>query len=164
MKFTGPEEIYKELVEESEESWLHGLMAFAVIEEQKIEWMRHEEKSIGSLPNSNEIRTWYEQQPSGVLLRAKDTAEARLTDYAQISIDEYSSEFQKEIEESIIVAEIRELKAFWPQFGVNLAGGFVSAILFGVLLIIVAFFVINDTSPVEVGTQLRNQVEENPSG
>lgn len=164
MKFSGPEEIYKELVEESEESWLHGLMAFAVIEEQKIEWMRHEEKNTGSIPSANEIKTWYEQQPSGVLLRAKDTAEARLTDYAQISIDEYSSEFQKEIEESIIVAEIRELKAFWPQFGVNLAGGFVSAILFGVLLIIVAFFVINDTSPVEIGSQLRNQVEDNPNG
>jgi len=62
MKFSGPEEIYKELVEESEESWLHGLMAFAV------------------------------------------------------------------------------------------------------LLIIMAFFVINDTSPVEIGSQLRNQVEDKPNG
>ena len=63
---------------------------------------------------------------------------------------------RKEIEQSIIVSEIRETKKFWPQFGVNLAGGFVSAILFGILLTIVAFFVINDTSPAQIGSQLRN--------
>lgn len=40
-KYSGPEEIYKKLVEESKEDWLYGLVVFAVIEEQQIEWMRH---------------------------------------------------------------------------------------------------------------------------
>lgn len=73
----------------------------------------------------------------------------------EIVIDDH----HKEIEESIIVSEIRDLKAFWPQFGVNLAGGFVSALLFGLFLAIMAFFVLNDTSPVEIAEDLKQQLE-----
>ena len=53
--FSGPEEIYRELVEESEEDWLYGLVAFAVIEERRIEWMKHQEEHTGNPPSSNEV-------------------------------------------------------------------------------------------------------------
>ena len=66
----------------------------------------------------------------------------------------------KEIEESIIVTEIRKLRDFWPQFGVNLAGGFVASILFAILLTIVAFLVFNDTSPTNIGKHLKENVGE----
>jgi len=157
-KFSGPEDVYDELVENSDDHWLLGLVAFAVIEEQRIEWMRHQTAHNGGLPSSEDIKRWYEQQPRSVLLRARDTAEARLKDYSNEIIELIIEDQRKEIEESIIVNEIREAKKFWPQFGVNLAGGFVSALLFGILLTIVAFFVINDTSPVQIGTNLRKNI------
>ena len=161
-RFSGPEDVYEKLVDNApeDEEWLFGLVAFAVIEEQKIEWMKHQTENNGGPPSEEDIENWYKQQPSGVLLRAKDTAEARLTSFANASIDAYMADFQKETEEGIIVGEIREIKKFWPQFGVNLAGGFVSALLFAVLLTMVAFFVYSDTSPVEIGAKLGEQKEE----
>ena len=164
--YSGPENIYKQLVEDQpdDEEWLLGLVAFAVVEEQKIEWMKHQIENNGQLPSTVDIENWYKQQPSGVLLRAKDTAEARLTDYAQNAIDTYMLDFQKETEEGIIVEEIRGIKKFWPQFGVNLAGGCASAILFAALLTIVAFFVFNDNSPVDIGAKLGQKTEVEQDG
>jgi hypothetical protein len=165
-KFSGPEDLYNELVENSNDHWLLGLVAFAVIEEQKIEWMKHQRANNDAAPSYEEVQNWYEQQPEGVLLRAKDTAEARLKDYSNDIVELVLEEQRKEIEESIIVNEIRETKKFWPQFGVNLAGGFASALLFAALLVIVAFFVLNDTSPVQIGAELRENltIEEQQHG
>ncbi|CAK8712006.1 hypothetical protein KKHLCK_01025 [Candidatus Electrothrix laxa] len=163
--YFGPEDIYKKFVEDQpeDEEWLLGLVAFAVVEEQKIEWMKHQ-KENGTIPSTADIENWYKQQPSGVLLRAKDTAEARLTDYAQSAIETYMSDFQKETEESIIVEEIRSVKKFGPQFLVNLAGGVASAILFAAFLMLVAFFVFNDNSPVDIGAKLGQKIEVTQDG
>ncbi|ARN76353.1 hypothetical protein BST96_09450 [Oceanicoccus sagamiensis] len=161
-RFSGPEDIYEELVENApeDEEWLFGLVAFAVLEEQKIEWIKHQTENNGGPPSKHDIDNWYNQLPSGALLRAKDTAEARLTSYANDSINAYLDDFQKEIEEGVIVGEIQEIKKFWPQFGVNLAGGFISTLLFAALLTLVAFFVYNDTSPVEIGSKLGEYTED----
>ena len=70
-------------MEESSQSWLLGLVAFAVVEEQRIEWMRHHERTAGALPNADQIKHWYSQQPQSVLLRAKGTAENALQVYSE---------------------------------------------------------------------------------
>lgn len=70
-KYNGPEDIYKELVEESDENWLYGLVAFAVIEEQRIEWMKHLQQNAGQAATPEQISEWYQQQPPNCLLRAK---------------------------------------------------------------------------------------------
>ncbi len=88
-KFSGSEEIYRELVEESDENWILGLVAFAVIEEQRVEWMRHQESNGASLPGPDEIKKWYEQQSEGVLLRAKGTAENALKVFSDDVIESY---------------------------------------------------------------------------
>ncbi|MCK0538338.1 hypothetical protein [Alcanivorax quisquiliarum] len=157
-RFNGPEEVYAELVDKQPENedWLLGLVAFAVVEEQRVEWVKHHSENNGGPPTDADIRNWYLQLPSGALLRARDTAEARLTDYARSAIEIYMADFQKEIEEGIIVSEVRETKKFWPQFGVNLAGGLVSALLFASLLTLMAVFVLNDSSPVKIGQHLVN--------
>jgi hypothetical protein len=64
-------DVYGELVEESEESWFYGLLAFAIVEEQRIEWMKHFLEHNGGSPTAVDIQHWYEQQPPNVLLRAK---------------------------------------------------------------------------------------------
>jgi hypothetical protein len=154
--FSGPLDIYDELVQRvpENEEWLLGLLAFATIEEQKIEWMKHHIENTGAPPLHDDIQGWYRQQPGGVLLRAKDTAEARLADYAREAINIYMEEFEKNIVEGVIVGEIRELKKFWPQFGVNIVGGLASSVLFAALLTIFAFLILNDSSPVALGAQL----------
>lgn len=160
--FSGPTDIYERLVENvpENEEWLLGLLAFAVVEEQKIEWIKHHFDNENALPSDDDIRKWYQQQPEGVLLRAKDTARARLTDYAKEAINTYMAEFEKETVEGIVVGEIRELKKFWPQFGVNIVGGFASSILFAALLTILAYLVLNDSSPVEIGAKIGVHSEE----
>ena len=70
-KYSGPEDVYRELVDESEEHWLYCLIAFAIVEEQKIEWIKHYEEQYNTPPSPDQIREWYEQQPTGVLLRAE---------------------------------------------------------------------------------------------
>lgn len=152
--YRGAEDIYRELVDESDQSWLLGLVAFAVIEEQRIEWMRHHEQIHGALPPFQKIEEWYRQQPEGVVLRARGTAENALRVYAEEVTAVMENDCRREIEQGILIGEIREMKKFWPQFGVNLAGGFVSALLFAALLAIIAFFVINDTSPVAIVKEL----------
>ena len=91
-KYSSSEDIYKQLVEDSEEDWLYGLVAFAVVEEQRIEWLRHYEKLNAKTPSEEEIRRWYEQQHPNVLLRAKGTAENTLKIYSnkvtELAIDD----------------------------------------------------------------------------
>lgn len=149
-KYTGAQDVYRDLVDDSKESWLLGLVAFAVFEEQRIEWMRHYEQSHGTLPSAEQVQSWYEQQPPGALLRAKGTAENALLAYSSEVSAELDAEYRKEIENGIVVGEIRELKQFWPQFGVNVAAGMASTLLFSAILTVVAFLVFNDTSPVDM--------------
>ncbi|NKC16980.1 MAG: hypothetical protein GKR94_33725 [Gammaproteobacteria bacterium] len=163
-KFSGPEDLYDELVENSDENWLLGLVAFAVIEEQRIEWLKHQTKRTGTPPSPAEIQAWYQQQPEGVLLRARDTAEARLGDYSNSIVEEVVEELRPDIERDVIVNEIRSANRFWPQFGVNFAGGFASALVFSGLLVLMAFLVLNDISPVQFGAHAPVSAEENKDG
>nr|VFK33046.1 MAG: hypothetical protein BECKMB1821G_GA0114241_11356 [Candidatus Kentron sp. MB]VFK35640.1 MAG: hypothetical protein BECKMB1821I_GA0114274_11347 [Candidatus Kentron sp. MB]VFK77480.1 MAG: hypothetical protein BECKMB1821H_GA0114242_11456 [Candidatus Kentron sp. MB] len=159
-KFSTSDDIYRELVQESEESWLYGLVAFALIEERRIDWARHYENTNERPPNSDEIKNWYEQQPKSELLRAKGEAENALQEYSDEVVQSDIEEYGEKIKEDVVVREIRKLGRFWPQFGINLAGGVTSAVLFAALLLILAFFVLNDISPVQIGVQ----IGENPKG
>lgn len=163
-EYNGPEDIYKELVEESDENWLYGLVAFAIIEEQRIEWMKHMQENNGHSPTSEQISGWYQQQPRNCLLRAKGTAENALQTYTNEVIDVAIEDYKKDMKESYIVNEIRELKSFWPQFGVNLAGGFAATVLFAALLSITAFVVFNDSSPAQMVKGISSTVEAPKNG
>ena len=163
-EYNSPEDIYNELVEESDENWLYGLVAFAVIEEQRIEWMKHMRANNGNAPTPEQVSEWYQQQPHGCLLRAKGTAENALQNFSNQVIDVAIEDYKKDIEESYIVNEIRELKSFWPQFGVNLAGGFAATVLFAALLSITAFVVFNDSSPVQMVKDINGSLEEPGNG
>ncbi len=158
-KYSNSDDIYNELVENSDEDWLYGLVSFAIFEEQRIEWAKHFTAQNGRPPNQQDVGSWYAQQPDSVLVRAKSTAERVLQNYSEEVFDAYFESRIKEIEERVIVSEIRYSNRFWPQFGVNLAGGFVSALIFSALLIILAVFVLNDTSPISVGDKISNQLE-----
>ena len=91
-------------------------------------------------------------------------AEGALQAYSEEVNELLIEDQRREIEQGIVVGEIKDLKRFWPQFGVNLAGGLVSALLFAALLLLVTFFVLSDTSPVEIAKQLRHDMEAAENG
>ncbi|VUD69375.1 hypothetical protein TDB9533_04742 [Thalassocella blandensis] len=163
-EYKGSEDVFKELVEDSEENWLYGLVAFAIIEERRFEWMKHFESHNQIPPSEAEIQNWYKQQPRSEIIRAKGEAESALQTYASEVIDVALEEKSTKIEEGIIVSEIRESRRFWPQFGVNFIGGLAASVVFAALLILLAFFVLNDTSPAEIGSHLKHGLEEGNHG
>ncbi len=164
-QITKSEHVYDRLVEETEENWLFGLVAFAIVEEQRIEWTKHFEEHNHRTPSADEVQHWYEQQPEGVLLRAKGTAEAALKLYADDVLQEVLDDERREVSEGVIVSEIRLARRFWPQFGINVAAGFASALVFAAVLAVVAFFVLTDPSPVKLGKAVvDHQTEERVDG
>jgi len=83
---SGSEDAYRSLVEKGADGCINGLVAFAVLEEQRIEWMRHMESVSGCLPDSEQIREWYEQQPISALIRARAMAKAMLSEHVQATL------------------------------------------------------------------------------
>ncbi len=146
-------DVYRRLIEEAHESWLYGLVAYAVVEEQRIEWMEHYENNNGHPPDSGEIQHWYEQQPENVLLSPKGKAENALQGYADEVLEEVEHSIRSEVSEGVIISEIRLATKFWPQFGINVAAGFASALPFAAVLTILAFIVLTDPSPVKFGAR-----------
>jgi hypothetical protein len=162
---SGSEQVYRTLVEESNESWLYGLLAFAIIEEKRIEWMQHFQANNGRSPDTDDIKHWYEQQPEGEILRAKGEAENSLKAYADEIWQVFLADEQKKISESLVVSEIRSIRRFWPQFGINVAGGMVSAFVFAAILAVLAFVVWQNPSPIDLGRDMMNgSAQEVPDG
>ncbi|WP_109314310.1 hypothetical protein [Pseudovibrio ascidiaceicola] len=153
-------DVYKHLVEDSDVSWLLGLLAFAVIEERRIEWMAHQEQRNGEAVTEDEIRGWYEQQPENNLFRAKAEAENALQIYAQELEEEILDAERANIEEEMIINEVRSIRRPLADFGLSVAAGFVSAFIFAVLLTALAIIIYWDASPVDVGRFLNVDMSE----
>ena len=52
-------EVYNRLVTNSKKDWVSSLLAFAIVDEYRFEWMVHQENSTGSKPTVEEIKKWY---------------------------------------------------------------------------------------------------------
>jgi len=158
-KYSGPDDIYRELVDESDENWLLGLLAFAVIEEQRIEWAKHRFETSGSSPTTADVQAWYESQPQSTIVKAKAEAEAALRTYGAQAVEEFDDTYRQEIAQGIVIAEIQKLGRWVPQLGMNVLGGVIGSIVFTALLIIIAFFVLHEPSTNDIAHKLRQQVE-----
>lgn len=164
-KISNSEDVYNKLVSEPDEGWLYGLVAFAVVEETRVEWMKHFAEINGASPTAEKIQEWYEQQPEGVLLKAKGTAENALQLYADEVLQEILQEERREVSEGVIVSEIRLSRRLWPQFGINVAAGIASAILFAAILLVLYLVLLNDLSTVNIWKQASDhQIEEETNG
>ena len=145
--------VYRWLIEEADESRLYGPVAYAVVEEQRIEWMEHYENNNGHPPDSGEIQHWYEQQPENVLLSAKGKVENALQGYADEVLEEVEHSIRSEVSEGVIFSEFRLATKFWPQFGINVAQVSRARYFFGAVLTILAFIVLTVPSPVKFGAR-----------
>lgn len=164
--YSSPIEIYDALVEQSEESWILGLLAYSILEESKFEWMKHHKLHHGNYPDENQIQEWYKQQPKSALMKARDEAFVKLKDYADDVVTDEIEYQKQEFQSSILVQEIQSTKKFWPQFGVNLAGGLISSFLFSLMLTALAFIIFNDASPISIASNSGieiNQPSKTPS-
>lgn len=153
-RFTGSIEIYDQLVQDLPGSWLLSLLTFAVVEEMKFEWMKHHAENMGRSATDEEVRGWYEALPAAALVRSQGVAESILKNHADLVQAAFSESVRKDVEHSALMGEIRQGRRFWPQFGLSVAGGIASSILFGSLLFLVAFLVLNDRSPVGIGASI----------
>lgn len=144
------EDAYRHFVEQESNDWLFGLICFAILEEQRIERQRHFTLLEGRNPDADEITRWYEQQPNGVLLRAREIAENVLRHYASDVVRTALADERQAIADGVIVGEIRMTHRFWPQFGIGVAAGLVSALVFAALLTVLAIVVFADASPMRI--------------
>ena len=98
-------------------------------------------------------------------MRAKGEAENSLKAYADEIWQVFLADEQKKIAESLVVSEIRSIRRFWPQFGINVAGGMVSAFVFAAILAVLAFVVWQNPSPIDLGRDMMNgSAQEVPNG
>ncbi|RRU03437.1 hypothetical protein EGJ34_19470 [Stenotrophomonas sp. 278] len=151
---TGSLDVYDKLADERSRDWIMGLLTFAVVEEQKFEWMRHHAEYEGRDATDEEIRAWYGSLPVGAVVRARGIAENALGSYAEEVEASFSDSVREELKCSALIGEIRQVRRFWPQFALSVAAGLTSSILFAALLFTTAFLVLNDRSPVELGARI----------
>ena len=67
---------------------------------------------------------------------------------------------RRRVAAGVVVGEVRMARRFWPQFGISVAGGFVSALVFAAILAILAFVVWQDPSPVQLGRHATGDAAE----
>ena len=163
-QYSSPEDVYKELVDDPEADRIRGLVAFAAVEEQKIRWLRHYRQHNGTQPKPEDVENWYKQQPPSVISGAKAVAETALRAYHEEAVKRALAGEGKKVTEGTIVSEIRKLCGFMSQFWASFAGGLAASMLFAIMLAIVAFVVLQDASPVDVGVKLRGVLEETKDG
>jgi hypothetical protein len=125
-----------------------------------VEWEKHIEKLEGHPPPDDAVRRWYRDLPPEQLLRAKGEAENSLKAYASEVWDEFRSSEREAVREEIVVQEIRLSRRFWPQFGIGVAAGVVSALMFALLLLALVFIVVRDPSPIGLGRAIFGGSEE----
>jgi len=109
------EEAYSHFVTNSTDSWLFGLVSFAVFEEQKIEWIEHRIKEDGAKPAEAEVTKWYAEQPDGMFLRVKGTAENALQNFSSDVVAEELKSKIDEIRGEVVVQEIRRGTNNWKK-------------------------------------------------
>jgi hypothetical protein len=158
-KYSGADDVYRALVDQSEDHWLLGLLAFAVVEQQRIDWVKHRIENAGVTPSPAEVAKWYEDQPLSTFVRAKAEAETALQNYGAEAVEEFDESYRKEIAQGIVVGEIQKLGKWGPQIVTNIVGGIISSIVFSAVLVIVAFFVLANPSTNDIALKLKQQVE-----
>lgn len=152
---SGPEDTYRKLVQQTEGNWLRGLIAFAILEEQKVEWMRHMESTSGALPTGDQVRRWYQHQPESALRRVQGAAEVVLNEYSGALTESIEKGYRKEVIDRVVLSTIRSSKKFWPTFIANVAAGCVAALLFSSLLVLLTIIVFRDPSPIAMIRQVQ---------
>lgn len=141
-------DVFDQLVNRGKDyDWILGLVAFAVFEERRIDWMKHFETQNGEPPTDDQVRHWYEQQTDGDLLRAEGEAENALRGFGARVTNVVFEEERISIENDVIVSEVRSLNKPWAAFGIGMAANLLSAFVFAAALVLLVIYAKSDTAP-----------------
>nr|VFK24388.1 MAG: hypothetical protein BECKMB1821G_GA0114241_100829 [Candidatus Kentron sp. MB]VFK30652.1 MAG: hypothetical protein BECKMB1821I_GA0114274_10175 [Candidatus Kentron sp. MB]VFK75362.1 MAG: hypothetical protein BECKMB1821H_GA0114242_102037 [Candidatus Kentron sp. MB] len=80
--------------------------------------------------------------------------------YSDEFVESAIKECRQKIEKEIIGGTIKKVGNPWRQFGINIAGGFVGALLFAMILAMFSFIGVNDISPVQTGKYFKVEIEK----
>ncbi len=144
------QDVHKMLVTGAEHSWTLGLMAYAIVEDQKHEWISHVSTLKHREPTHPEIEEWFLQRTPESFHRAIADAENTLQLVADDALKEIIEIERREVLEQAVIQSIERHSGGWRQFGIGVAAGLVSALLFAVLIIIVAVIVLDNRSLVDL--------------
>ncbi|MDA0231379.1 MAG: hypothetical protein O3B21_14490 [Proteobacteria bacterium] len=72
------QDTHRQLVTEPVYSWTLGLMAYAIVEDQKYEWIAHLKKTEDREPTPAEIENWFRSRTPESFTRAVADAEHAL--------------------------------------------------------------------------------------
>jgi hypothetical protein len=151
------DEAFKVLVEGDERHDVYGYVAYAIMEELRVQQLRHIEGKEDETGSLRERDGWYRAQPLVMLERVQDTAEGVVDDFASGALEDTLEEHTTRISESVVVTEIARRTRKWPAFWISVAGGFVGTLLFAILLAAVGFIWTNDYSIQSLVDWMSNQ-------
>jgi len=160
IKFSGPEDVYCAAVDAAGSVWVKSLLAFALVEQQRLEWAHHRLATTGQRAGPLDLVRWYEEQPPSVITRALDGAQAALDDYSTHSMDVFDDAYRRQVADDVVVGEIRKLSRLAPQVGISVLGGLIGSVTFTAFLIVFSWFVLNEPSPNVISKSLRQHQEQ----
>lgn len=140
-------DVHRIFIENPENSWTLGLMAFAIFEDRRFDWMQHFEENEKRPPTPQEIEFWYTQQPDRTLIETLSDAENALAIFAEDTVKEIKNEMKRDAEKEALFIAISSLNKPWKEFGISLISGVISSCIFTAILILFAIFVLADPSP-----------------
>ncbi|MBT3628474.1 MAG: hypothetical protein HOM52_06420 [Rhodospirillaceae bacterium] len=150
MAVNTPQDAHRQLVTEAEHSWTLGLMAYAIVEDQKYEWIAHLKETEGREPTTTEIENWFRSRTPESFTRVVADAEHALQLVADDALEEIIGDERRGAFESGIVEAVNGMTGSWRQFGIGIGASLVGAILFAILILVVAFIAIDNRSIVDL--------------
>ena len=129
------DEAFALLVTEAEESWTLSLMAFALLEQQRVEWVDQFRSVHGREPSVEETTGWYAGRTPGDYLRVKGEAENTLSLFVEQTVEEAISEAESLWKRDAIFSHIKMYNGFFRQAGTNIVGGVIAAFVFSFVVL-----------------------------
>ena len=114
-------DVHKMLVTDAEHSWTLGLMAYAIVEDQKHEWISHITMLNDREPTHTEIEEWFRQRTPESFHRALADAENTLQLVADDALKEIIEIERREVLEQAVIQSIESHSGGWRQFGKGLS-------------------------------------------
>jgi len=131
-KFTDADEVFDELVNQADTKRLLGLVAYALVEDRRIDSKKHQHQTTGKIEDSE---AWYSRLSEAELQRVKTEARIELQDYFFDGINEWDADREQEIKDSLLYIQIQEIKDS-TTFIKSLAASFWATVLFSGLVFI----------------------------
>lgn len=120
-----------------------GLFTFALVEQDRIEWIEHfASQHAGGKPSAAQITQWFEDKPESYFLEKEKQAEQWYAGFARV----YLSDEIEEGKAQAIRRALQNMDRFWPMFWKHNLFGLTSNLIFTGLVLLFALAIYTDFS------------------